>query len=556
MTRRAQSDAPLPRTAFRGARPWQRFKADDEGSLFVFGMVLFVLMIMLGGIAVDVMRYEQRRTALQQTTDRAVLAAASMTQDLDPETVVHDYFDKAQLSDYLRSVTVTEGLNFRNVQADARADLRTFFMQMIGVPEFEVPAISEAEQRINNVEIVMVLDISGSMLANNRATNLKSAAREFVDTVLRNNTDNRIAISMVPYNGQVNLGPQLSSRFNVTQRSGTTHVDCVDLPASVYSTETMSRTLAMPATAHADTFSTTTQGTTFTAIQGHQTNAAGHPTNVWCPPLPNNIVRVMSNNNNQLQAQIQALDVIGATSINAGLRWGLTLIDPAQRPLINELVAAGQVNPAFAGRPFDWDDEEAMKVIVLMTDGEHFAEERVNTTYKSGTAPIWFSSTQNAFAIRHTTGRPSTAGTNEFYLPHGNSGAGQWVAAAPAGFTQQTWPQVWARARVQWVAWQLYARALGTNATTRTNTYNTWMANFRTQTPVTTMDAQLNQVCNFAKNRRVIIYGIAFEAPANGRAAIESCASSPAHYFNAQGLDIRTAFRAIAANISQLRLTQ
>lgn len=556
MTRRAHSDAPLPRTAFRGARPWQRFKADDEGSLFVFGMVLFILMIMVGGIAVDVMRYEQRRTALQQTTDRAVLAAASLTQDLDPTAVVNDYFDKAQLSEYLRSVTVTEGLNFRNVEADARADLQNFFMQMIGVPEFEVPAISEAEQRINNVEIVMVLDISGSMNSNNKAANLKAAASEFVDTVLSNDTDNRIAISMVPYNGQVNLGPALRSRFNVTHLSGTTNVDCVDLPSSVYTTTTMSRTLAMPATAHADTFSATSQGTSYTAIQGHQVNAAGIPSNVWCPPLATNVVRVMSNNINQLQAQIDALQVIGATSINAGLRWGLTLIDPAQRPLINELVAAGQVNPAFAGRPFNWDDEEAMKVIILMTDGEHFAEERVNTTYKSGTAPIWYSSSQNAFIVRHTTGRPSSAGSNEFFSPHGNSGAGQWLASVPSGYTQQTWPQVWARARVQWVAWQLYARALGTNSTRRTNTFNTWMSNFRAQTPIPTMDAQLNQVCNFAKNQNVIIYGIAFEAPANGRAAIESCASSPAHYFDAQGLDIRTAFRAIAANISQLRLTQ
>lgn len=556
MTRRAQSDAPLPCSALRGARPWQRFKTDDEGSLFVFGMVLFVLMIMVGGIAVDVMRYEQRRTALQQTTDRAVLAAASMTQDLDPTAVVNDYFDKAQLTDYLRSVTVTEGLNFRNVQADARADLRNFFMQMIGVPEFEVPAISQAEQRISNVEIVLVLDISGSMNANNRASNLKVAAREFVDTVLSNDIDNRIAISMVPYNGQVNLGPVLRGKFNITHLSGAAHVDCADLPASVYSTETMSRTLAMPATAHADTFSSTTQNTSYVAIQGHTTNAAGWQTNNWCPALPNNIVRVMGNNNAQLQAQIQALDVIGATSINAGLRWGLTLLDPAQRPLINELVSEGRVNPAFAGRPFDWDDEEAMKVIILMTDGEHFAEERINTTYKAGTAPIWYSSTQNAFVIRHTTGRPSTAGSNEFWLAHGNSGAGQWVASVPSGYTQQTWPQVWARARVQWVAWQLYARALGTDSSSRTNTYNTWLANFRSRTPITTMDGQLNQVCNFAKNRNVIIYGIAFEAPANGRVAIENCASSPAHYFNAQGLDIRTAFRAIAANISQLRLTQ
>jgi Flp pilus assembly protein TadG len=556
MPRRATQNAPRFRP-IRGVKmALSRFRKEEDGSLFVFGMVLFILMIMVGGIAVDVMRYEQRRVALQQTLDRSVLAAASLTQDLDPEVVVNDYMDKADLQQYLTDITVTEGLNFRNVDASADAGLNNFFMQMVGVPTFTVPADSGAEQRINNVEIAMVLDISGSMLTNSKEQNLKNAAKEFVDTVLTNDTDNRIAISMVPYNGQVNLGPHLRAKFNATVPSGNANVQCIDLPASVYSTVTMSRTLAMPMTAHADTFSSTTQNTSYTAIQGHSVNANNIITNNWCPPYAQNFVRVMSSDIPTLQSQIDALQVVGATSINAGVRWGLTLLDPAQRPLITELVNEGQVHPDFQGRPYDWDDEEAMKVIILMTDGEHFAEDRVNTTYKSGNAPIWYSATDNAFAIRHTSGRPSAAGSNEYYYPARNSGAGEWRSAVLSGYTQQTWPQVWARARVQWVAWQLYARALGTSSSTRTNTYNTWMQNFRTQTAISTMDSQLASVCNLARQRNVIVYGIAFEAPANGRAAIESCASSPAHYFNAQGLEIRTAFRAIAANISQLRLTQ
>jgi Flp pilus assembly protein TadG len=542
--------------AARIARHHGRFRRDEDGSLIVFGLFLFLLMLMMGGMAVDLMRYEQRRTALQQTIDRSVLAAASLTQDLDPETVVRDYFEKAQLLQHLTNVRVTEGLNFRIVEAQADAELLPFFTPMVGIDDFQVPADSAAEQRITNVEVVMVLDISGSMNSNNRAVNLKIAAKDFVQTVLANDAEHRIGISMVPYNGQVNLGPQLVSRFNVTNHSGAANVDCVDMPASVYETETHSRTLAMPATAHADTYSSTTQSTSYVAIQGHTINGSGLQSNNWCPQLPDNIIRVMGTNATTLMAQIDALDVIGATSINAGMRWGLNLIDPAQRPLITELVGAGQVHAGFAGRPFDWDDEEAMKVIIVMSDGEHFPEDRVNTAYKSGQAPIWYSAADNAFLIRHTTGRPATAGTNEYWLAHGNSGAGQWLASVPAGYTQQSWPQVWSRARMKWVAWQLYARALGTSSTTRTDTYNLWMSNFRAQTATTAMDTQLNQVCDFAKNRGVIVYSIAFEAPANGQAALQNCASSPAHYYNATGLQIQSAFKSIASNISQLRLTQ
>lgn len=553
MSRRAYTHQPPPRPVPGVRSALHRFARDEDGSLLVFGLILFVLMIMLGGIAVDVMRYEQRRTALQQTVDRSVLAAAALSQTLDPEEVVNDYFDKAGLLPHLSSVRVTEGLNFRNVEAVAESDLRTFFMNMIGIRDLPIATSAEAEQRIGNVEIVLVLDISGSMNSNNRAANMKVAAKQFIDTVLSNDVEGRISISIVPYNGQVNLGPTLRSKFNATDANGATNVDCIDLPSSVYTTLTLSRTLPMSMTAHADTWTTTTQNTSWVAIQGHN---AGY-TNNWCPPLANNIVRVMGSNINTLKAQIDALEVIGATSINAGMRWGLMLIDPAMRPMVQELVNSGHVASRFAGRPFDWTDEEMMKVIVLMTDGEHFAEDRVNATYKSGTAPIWYSSSANAFMIQHTTGRPSSAGSNQYWYPsRGSSGAGEWRSDILSGYTRQTWPQVWARARVSWVAWQLYARALGTSSSTRTSQYNTAMSNFRTQTPTSTMDNQLAAMCNMAKQRGVIIYGIAFEAPSHGEDVIEGCASTIAHYYDAQGLEIATAFNSIAANISQLRLMQ
>lgn len=78
-------------------------------------------------------------------------------------------------------MTVTEGLNFRNVNAKALADAKPFFLHVIGINGLKAPGASTAEQRVNNVEIVLVLDVSGSM-SGTKITNLKSAAAEFVDT--------------------------------------------------------------------------------------------------------------------------------------------------------------------------------------------------------------------------------------------------------------------------------------------------------------------------------------------------------------------------------------
>lgn len=548
-----------------------RFRRDEDGALVYFTLILFLLMIMMGGIAVDAMRYEQRRTALQSTLDRSTLAAASMTQDLDPESVVRDYFEKAGLTPYLTKVTVTEGLNFRNVKAQAKADADPMFLGMLGIQDFQAKAVSVAEQRINNVEIVLVLDVSGSMgnaisTGTTKIAALRSAAKEFVATVRANDSENRISIAIVPFNAQVNIGADLMAQFNAQYPHGVANSNCLEIPSSAFSSATLSRTDPLSVFAYADTDSSTSQSTSYVSA------SSGAASFFFCPASTGNVVRLPASNVATLQGYIDQLTDDGNTSITLGMKWGLTLIDPGARTMFQSLVNAGKIPANFAGRPFDWDDDEAMKVIVVMTDGEHVAHTYVKDAYKGGLSPIYLSTSGGTryYSIRHTTGRPAAAGTNEYWVPHlctstncknGTDTTEAWKATpfnAGTGVTQQTWPQVWANQRVSWVAWQLYARALGTSSATRTSVYNTWNGNFEgTWASVTTMDTTLQQSCTLAKNNGVIIYGIAFAAPAAGQTQIQNCATSEAHYFNAtDNTKMLTAFRAIANNISQLRLMQ
>ena len=546
----------------------QKFAKDEDGAVLIFALFLFVLMVMMGGLAVDLMRYETTRTTLQNTLDRSTLAASSLSQTLDPTSVVQDYFTKAGVAEYLTSVDVQTGLNFRSVQANALADAKPLFLHMLGINELKAPGMAKAEQRINNVEVMLVLDVSGSM-AGTKITNLKSSAAEFVSTVLLSDADDRISVGLVPYNGQVNLGPTLAAKYNVTVPTGVANTECVDLPASVYSGTGMSRTLALPTTAYADTFSSISQTTSYVA----PTSGAPVSTNRWCPPSSANAVRAPNNNIANLQSAINGMQAVGATSINAGLKWGLTLLDPGTRPVFAELASSGAIPSVFGLRPFEYSDPEAMKVIVLMTDGEHFAEERVNDAYKSGMSPIFKGSDGN-YSIRHTSGRPAAAGTNEYFVPHlcvstncmnGSNTAEAWRAAKWSNGTQQTWPQVWTDLRVKYVAWQMYERALG-NSGNRGTTYNTWVANFRSLTATGDMDNQLQAICAMAKSKpNITIYGIAFDAPTPGQQQIKMCtsgydAANPSaenpFFFASSPANIKTAFRAIATNITQLRLTQ
>ena len=66
------------------------FVQREDGTITVFATVVFVLMIGLGGIAIDLMRYEAQRTQLQYTLDRAVLAAAALDQEKSTQDVVQN----------------------------------------------------------------------------------------------------------------------------------------------------------------------------------------------------------------------------------------------------------------------------------------------------------------------------------------------------------------------------------------------------------------------------------------------------------------------------------
>ena len=524
-----------------------RFARDEDGHIVIFTTLMLTLMLMLAGVGVDIINFETMRTKQQQTLDRATLAAASLTQELNAEAVVRDYFAKANMSDHLRSVSFERSFNASTVRAEAEKEVTPIFMNLYDLhnsTKLIARGRSTAEQRINNIEIMLVLDVSGSM-AGTKLTNLKSAASEFVDTVLDQDVENRVSIGIVPYNGQVNLPQYMQNLFTSVDDHGVANVNCFDLPSTTYSSLTLSRTTGMPVTAHADTFSGSRQSS---YVAPTNDAALPVPTNRWCAIDTSrnpqaNFVRAPTNDRNALRNHINALFAVGATSINAGMKWGMALLDPSANTLYTGFVSAGQTPSYFSNRPFEYSDREAMKIVVLMTDGEHFAEERVNAGFRAGDAPIWRNSSGNYSVFQDRSGT-----SNDYYFPHNNS----WSNSAGSGAVRLTWPQVWANLRMTYVASQFYARPNG-NTTTA---YNNAMNMMRTLTPVSSMNNQLQQVCGLARARDVIVYGIAFEAPDNGRTQIEQCASSPAHYFNAQGLEIRTAFRSIATNISQLKLTQ
>ncbi|MEL7154546.1 MAG: pilus assembly protein TadG-related protein, partial [Pseudomonadota bacterium] len=180
----------------------------------LFTLFMVIMMVMVGGIGVDLMHAELDRVHRQQALDRALLAAADLDQTLEPEEVIRDYFKKSGLDGQASNIKVTTSSTNRVVSAESLAQVPTSFMAALGNPDLASYATGSASEVVPNVEISLVLDISGSMRYSDRMTELRPAARNFIDSVIDDVSSKYTSVNLIPYAGQTNVGPFMFNRLN------------------------------------------------------------------------------------------------------------------------------------------------------------------------------------------------------------------------------------------------------------------------------------------------------------------------------------------------------
>ncbi len=427
----------------RASRCLKAFGRDDDGAVIILGLMLFVAMILVSGIAVDIMRYESQRQQIQSTADRAVIAATMLRGNMGgvtPEQIARNYFEAEGLGHLVPGNAIQVNANSdgsRTVTISPQGQIDTMFMRLVNVPTLDMSITSQAIEGVGAlpVEIVLVLDVSGSMMYFDRMRNLREAAVDFVNELLADNSDGRVAITIVPYSTEVILPTGTLNLFGnvAAPLSGNmTDAFCSDF----LSWSSVTNSINTPKRRrNCDLRSNTSAVISSMPIRPYFQDAAA------------------------AAAYINTLEPNWGTSIDLGLRMGALFFDPTIRPIISHLVAEGEVPAVFEGRPLAWEDR-SIRALVLMTDGENCC-----------------------FHANHAaTRKPSQA----------------------------------------------------------------------------IQDADTVSVCDALKAQRVMVYGVAFEAPPAGAALMENCASSPNHYFNSSGEGVINAFRAIASHVQTeaLRLTQ
>lgn len=197
----------------------RRAGADARGNVaMMFGLALPVLLMIVVG-AIDINRASTARVTLQDALDAATLAAARSpyTAQEDIQRVGMDAL-KANLVSYPSILLIEAETTFTLVDeevvvADARVNVKTLVANIFLPPYGKVlddylPIGTHAEvnRSSKDIEVSMVLDITGSM-SGNRLTDLKSAANDLVDLVVQDDQRiNRTRMALVPYSMGVNPG--------------------------------------------------------------------------------------------------------------------------------------------------------------------------------------------------------------------------------------------------------------------------------------------------------------------------------------------------------------
>lgn len=185
------------------------FARDARGNVAIlFGLAAIPLLICIGA-AIDYGRALIVQERMASAADAAGLAIGSWTGLTEAEQKA-----KAQLffnANYKSSMGTASPLqvNFSgdNILLSVSAEVPTTFMRIANIDHLNMHAQATITKKERNIELVMVLDTTGSMGNGGKITALKSAAKQMVSTLFEgNDTSSTLKIGVVPFAAAVNIG--------------------------------------------------------------------------------------------------------------------------------------------------------------------------------------------------------------------------------------------------------------------------------------------------------------------------------------------------------------
>ena len=186
------------------------FIGETKGNVAIlFGLALIPLALGVG-IAIDYGRALIVREHMADAADAAALAIGSwpgLTQD-EQKLKAQQFFDANFPPTKIGTVGKLDvKFDGDDIKVTVSGEVPTTFMKLANIETIGIGITNTITKKERNIELVLVLDTTGSMGSGGKLAALKSAAKKMVDTLFDGKaTSTTLKIGVVPFAVAVNIG--------------------------------------------------------------------------------------------------------------------------------------------------------------------------------------------------------------------------------------------------------------------------------------------------------------------------------------------------------------
>ncbi len=361
----------------------KRILKNCSGNIAVTTAVMLATLGVTAGVAIDYISVQKNKSAMQNSLDAAILNVGKTYRDMTEEEIKNEItqFLEANLSDIqlsqLQDLEIVLTPDKSRLSVLTKAKHPATLTRIAGFQEFDYlneASINSSKQQA--LELVLVLDTTGSMGNSNKMTDLKTVSNNLINDLFPDGSTDPLKLAIVPFATYANVGVQYhNADWLNTEPLGT-------VPSTPTNLEDTSPVYPnYPVAFDPDTVvnvpsgsgyfvgqpATTTLGDEWRGCVGSREGGlnvgdsgyTGSKVEVvlntnHCPSP----IQPLTDNRQTLLDAVAALVPNGATYIPAGLVWGHRVVS--------------ENAPFTGGVPYsDVDEGKAKKVIVLMTDGKN-----------------------------------------------------------------------------------------------------------------------------------------------------------------------------------------
>lgn len=360
----------LPRIFFKNTRNdfWlYSFVNETTGGMFAFIGISIATIIVSMGVSIDMARGYMVKTQLSAALDAAGLAGGAVINSPDMQADITRYFnanfDASMFDATLDGPHVTTDQFNSILNIAATATIKTRFMGVAGIDTMDVSASAEITRETRGMEVMLVMDNTGSMYGS-KMTTMKEAATDLVNILYAGEeTAEDLWIGLVPYAATVNIGSQHAdwldaAAYAALDYTPTTWKGCVE--ARLPTPDDITDDLPETAGGWTPYFWASSSDNTWPPIDERvEARNDGTGPNLGCGPA----ITPLTDNKQLVLDSIDEMEAWhrGGTLSNLGMAWGWRAISPKWRGRWGA--------PSSANLPLDYNEPLMDKVVIILTDG-------------------------------------------------------------------------------------------------------------------------------------------------------------------------------------------